>query len=197
VLAPANNLVFIKQGVRMPQIQIRPVTSADIPHLIALDHDYTSDYVWQMDLQQEEGQVKASVYFRQVRLPRSARVEYPRPPRQLADDWQRRAALLAAVLEDKVAGYISLAAQMAPNAAWVTDLAVMRRVRRQGIGTGLLLAGMAWAKQHSLDRLVVEMQPKNYPALCMMQKLGFVFCGYQDPFYTNRDIALFFSKPIR
>jgi tRNA threonylcarbamoyladenosine biosynthesis protein TsaB len=73
----------------------------------------------------------------------------------------------------------------------------MRRVRRQGIGTGLLLAGMEWAKQHSLDRLVVEMQPKNYPALCMMQKLGFLFCGYQDPYYTNRDIALFFAKSVR
>ena len=181
----------------MPQIQIRPATSADVPRLIALDHDYTSDYVWQMDLQQEESQVNASVFFRQIRLPRSARVEYPRPPRLLADDWQRRAALLGALLEGEVAGYISLAVNIAPNAGWVTDLAVMRRVRRQGIGSGLLLAGMEWTKQHSLDRLVVEMQPKNYPALCMMQKLGFQFCGYQDPYYTNRDIALFFSKPVR
>lgn len=181
----------------MPQIQIRPANSADIPRLIALDHDYTSDYVWQMDLEQEENQVKVNVYFRQIRLPRSARVEYPRPPRQLADDWQRRAGLLVAVLEGEVAGYLSLAINVAPNTAWVTDLAVMRRVRRQGIGTGLLLAGMEWAKQHSLDRLVVEMQPKNYPALCMMQKLGFLFCGYQDPYYTNRDIALFFSKSVR
>jgi ribosomal protein S18 acetylase RimI-like enzyme len=73
----------------------------------------------------------------------------------------------------------------------------MRRVRRQGIGTGLLLAGMEWTKQHGLDRLVIEMQPKNYPALCMAQKLGFGFCGYQDPYYTNHDIALFFSKPVR
>jgi hypothetical protein len=56
---------------------------------------------------------------------------------------------------------------------------------------------MEWAKQHSLDRIVIEMQPKNYPAQCMAQKLGFNFCGYQDPYYTNRDIALFFSKSVR
>jgi hypothetical protein len=31
----------------------------------------------------------------------------------------------------------------------------------------------------------------------MAQKLGFNFCGYQDPYYTNRDIALFFSKSVR
>ena len=181
----------------MPQIQIRPAKSGDIPRLIALDHSYTSDYVWQMDMQQEEDQVQTNVFFRQIRLPRSARVEYPRPPRQLAEDWKRRAALLVAILEGEVAGYISLATNVAPNAAWVTDLAVMRRVRRQGIGTGLLLAGMEWAKHHHLERLVVELQPKNYPALCMMQKLGFIFCGYQDPYYTNRDIALFFAKFVR
>jgi len=181
----------------MPQIQIRPANSADIPRLVALYHDYSSDFAWQMDLQQEEGQARVSVYFRQTRLPRSARVEYPRLPGQLADDWQRRAGLLVAVLEGEVVGYISLASNIAPATAWVTDLAVMRRVRRQGIGTGLLLAGMEWAKQHSLDRIVIEMQPKNYPAQCMAQKLGFNFCGYQDPYYTNRDIALFFSKAVR
>jgi GNAT superfamily N-acetyltransferase len=181
----------------MPQIQIRPAAPGDIPHLVEMDHDYTSDYVWQMDLQQEEGQARVSVYFRQTRLPRSARVEYPRRPSQLADDWQQREGLLVAVLEGEAVGYLSLASHIAPGAAWVTDLAVVRRVRRQGIGTGLLLAGMEWAKQHSLDRLVVEIQPKNHPALCMAQKLGFSFCGYQDPYYTNRDIALFFSKPVR
>lgn len=181
----------------MPQIQIRPANSADIPHMVALDHDYTTDYVWQMDLQQEEGHINVIVHFRQIKLPRSARVEYPRSSRLLADDWQRRDGLLVAALEGEIVGYLSLSTHIAPNAAWATDLTVMRRVRRQGIGTGLLLAGMEWAKQHTLDRLVTEMQPKNYPALCMMQKLGFHFCGYQDPYYTNRDIALFFSKPVR
>lgn len=181
----------------MPQIQIRPANSADIPHLVALDHDYSSDYVWQMDLQEEEGQARVSVNFRQTRLPRSARVEYPRLAGRLTDDWQHRAGLLVAVLEGEVVGYLSLAKNVAPATAWVTDLAVLRRVRRQGIGTGLLLAGLEWAKQQGLDRLVIEMQPKNFPGLCMAQKLGFRFSGYQDPYFANRDIALFFSKPVR
>src|SRR3989304_7237247 len=98
----------------MPQIQIRPATSADIPRLTALDHDYTSDYVWQMDLQEEEGQARVSVYFRQTRLPRSARVEYPRQPSQLTDDWQPRAGRLVAVLEGGGGGCISLAENGAP-----------------------------------------------------------------------------------
>jgi hypothetical protein len=36
----------------MPEIEIRPPTSADIPKLVEIDHDYLSDYVWQMDTAQ-------------------------------------------------------------------------------------------------------------------------------------------------
>jgi ribosomal protein S18 acetylase RimI-like enzyme len=86
---------------------------------------------------------------------------------------------------------------IAPVTAWVTDLVVMRRVRRQGIGSGLVLAGMEWAKQRGLDRIVLEMQPKNYPAICLAYKLGFAFCGYNDRYYVTRDIALFFAKSVR
>ncbi len=53
----------------MPEIEIRPAISSDIRTLIAVDHNYSSDYVWQMELQAEETQVQ--VNFRQVRLPRS------------------------------------------------------------------------------------------------------------------------------
>jgi ribosomal protein S18 acetylase RimI-like enzyme len=45
--------------------------------------------------------------------------------------------------------------------------------------------------------MVLEMQPKNYPAIQLAQKLGFDFCGYNDRYYANRDIALFFAKGLR
>jgi hypothetical protein len=31
----------------------------------------------------------------------------------------------------------------------------------------------------------------------MAQKLGFDLCGYNDRYYPNHDIALFFAKSIR
>ncbi len=40
----------------MPEIEIRPPTSADIPKLVDIDHDYVSDHVWQMEVQHETGQ---------------------------------------------------------------------------------------------------------------------------------------------
>jgi ribosomal protein S18 acetylase RimI-like enzyme len=179
----------------MPEIEIRPATADDVPNLVALDHNYSSEYVWQMEISAEEKHTDIS--FRQVRLPRSVRVEYPRHASGLADDWNSRSGLLVAVLEGELAGYCSLMLNMVPLTTWMTDLAVKRRLRRQGIGSGLVLAAQEWGMNHASRYLVLEMQPKNYPAIQMAQKLGFDLCGYNDRYYANHDIALFFAKSLR
>ncbi len=179
----------------MPEINIRPGNAADIAALIAIDHNYTSDSVWQMELKVDEGQV--NVRFRETRLPHSVRVEYPRLASRLEQDWEQRAGVLVALLDDIPVGYISLNLDIAPVTAWVTDLVVLRRLRRQGIGSALLLAAQEWGENHDCRRLVLEMQPKNYPALQMARKLGFDFCGYNDRFFANHDIGLFFAKSLR
>ncbi len=179
----------------MPEIEIRPAIINDVEQLIAIDHSYKSNYVWQMDIGVEDGQV--GVNFREVRLPRQVRVEYPRSPQLLAQDWKRRSALLVGVLEGKPVGYISLSEDIAPASAWVTDLAVGQPHRRQGIATALLLAAQDWGSQRSDRRLIVEMQSKNLAAIRLAQKLGFEFCGYNDHYYSNQDIAIFFAQFLR
>jgi ribosomal protein S18 acetylase RimI-like enzyme len=77
----------------------------------------------------------------------------------------------------------------------MTDLVVAGRLRRQGIGSALVLAAQDWVANHSKSRrLVFAMQPKNFPAINLSQKLGFDFCGYNDHYYPNQDIAIFFEK---
>jgi ribosomal protein S18 acetylase RimI-like enzyme len=186
----------------MPEIEIRPAKSDDIPLLAALDHTYISDYVWQMEVDRvEEGQVNGcvehSVHFRQVRLPRSVRVEYPRTPRHLTESWTQRDGLLVACLAGEPIGYISLMLNLTPlRTAWATDLAVKRRLRRQGIGSALVLAAQEWGAGQDCRYLMLEMQPKNYAAIHLAQKLGFDFCGYNDRYYANHDIGLFFAKAL-
>ncbi len=180
----------------MPEIEIRAALPEDIPSLVALDHNYVSEYVWQMDLHHED-EIQIHLGFRQVRLPRSVRVEYPRASHALSEDWQGRSGLLVALLSGDPVGYISLMLGLAPLAAWTTDMVVKRRLRRQGIGTALLLAAQDWGVHHYARNLVLEMQPKNYPAIQLAQKLGFDFCGYNDRYYANHDIALFFAKSLR
>jgi len=180
----------------MPEIQIRPAVETDIPVLAGMDHDFVTDYVWQMDTFQQEEEA-AAVRFRTMRLPRSASVNYPRNPHNLIADWATRPAVLVAELDGLPVGYVSIGTSQAPLTAWITDLAVARRVRRQGIGTALLLAIETWAGLHGAARLVLEMQPKNFPAISMAEKLGFSFSGYSDRYYANQDIALFFSRTVR
>ncbi len=185
----------------MPEIEIRPPISTDIPKLVEIDHDYVSDHVWQMEVQHETGQkpsdLRVEIIFRQLKLPRSVRVEYPRSPTSLVNDWKERSCLLVAALQGEVVGYASVMLSIAPHTGWMTDLAVMRRLRRQGVGSTLVLAGQEWARQKRCARMVLEMQPKNYPAICLAQKLGYDLCGYNDHYFPNQDIALFFSKSLR
>ena len=42
----------------------------------------------------------------------------------------------------------------------------------------------------------MEMQTKNFPAMQFARAQGFVFCGFNDHYYTNQDIALFFGKNL-
>jgi RimJ/RimL family protein N-acetyltransferase len=43
----------------------------------------------------------------------------------------------------------------------------------------------------------MEMHSKNMAAVRLAMKMGFEFCGYNDQYYANQDIALFFSALLR
>lgn len=178
----------------MPKIEVRPVQESDIPEMMKIDPDFMSDYVWQMEVQREEREIAIS--FREVHLPRSVHVEYPRTRRSIADNWEDRVGLLVATMNGEIVGYIHLMLAVAPRTTWVRDLVIQRKLRRQGIGSTLIVAAQQWARQHRTSRIVLEMQPKNYAAISMAQKLGFELCGFNDGYYNNNDIALFFARPI-
>ncbi len=178
---------------RLP-VTVRPADSDDIALITTFDHSFSTDYVWQMDLREEQGQV--SVNFRQVRLPRSLRVLYPRNSEALAAHWTDRNLFVVAEVLGQVRGYLSVAEGPMPELGWVADFAVERKMRRQGIGTALITSAVDWARHSGLRRLIVEVQSKNYPAICFSQKHGFSYCGYNDRYFANRDIALFFGMSL-
>lgn len=175
-------------------LTVREAAASDIDDLMNLDPSYQTDYVWQMDIDRSnEG---TAVKFKQVKLPRSMQVEYPRSFEILAEEWKKRPGLLVAEMESKIIGYINMIHIPNTSLVSVTDLVIIRRLRSQGYGTALVQAGSAWAIHRGAARIVVEMQSKNYPAICLVSSLGFEFCGYNDRYYDNQDIALFFSKRI-
>ncbi len=180
----------------MPAIEIRPAIETDIVDLIKLEHNYSTDHVWQMEYDKSNGEI--GVRFREVRLPRPVNVDYPRPFKSLAYDWTQRSGLLVALHQEKIVGYVSLFKNLAPIATWMTDLVVSKPLRRQGIGSALILAAEEWViHQTDNNRIVIELQPKNFPAINLSHKLGYDFSGYDDHHFRNSDIAIFFSKWLR
>lgn len=176
-------------------LTIRSAVSTDIADLIDMDHSYSTDHVWQMSYTPEAEEV--SVAFRQVRLPRPMRVEYPRDPDLLADEWTHKEVFLVAEQDGHPVAYLTLSETPALRSAWISDLVVEAAHRRQGIATHLINQVRGWCRERGLSRLFIEMQIKNYPAISLARKLGFVFSGYSDHHYLDQDIAIFFSLEIR
>jgi GNAT superfamily N-acetyltransferase len=177
----------------MAEIEIRPTISTDLARLAALDHSIETDYVWQLDLRREPAQVE--IGLREVRLPRSVRVEHPRTAKELPDTWHLR-PMLSAMIGLEAVAYVRLTDVIVPSAVWITDLVVGRPLRRQGVGRKLITAAETWGSGHGLRRAIVEIQSKNQPAIRMILKMGYEFCGYNDQYYATRDVALFFARAL-
>jgi ribosomal protein S18 acetylase RimI-like enzyme len=181
---------------------VRPAELEDLESCLNLDHSYPTAHVWQMDVQEASG--GTTVTFRTVRLPRPVTVKYPRRREEMLGAWHRRDCFLVAEAGDgdrsvrsrHIVGYLTMDAYEWHKTGWVADLVIAPEHRRKGIATQLLQAGKGWAREAGLRRLTVETQTKNYPAVCLLERLAFSFCGYNDRYYANQDIALFFSLDL-
>ena len=171
---------------------VRPADLADLSICYDMDTSYVTEYVWQMQTREEDRSLE--VRFNTVRLPRPMKVAYPRHPDELLPNW-RQQHFFAVASDDsaQVIAFMDMVAQDWHRTAWVQNLVVQRANRRQGVASALLRSARAWALEHGLRRLIIETQTKNFPAIRFCQGRGFVYCGYNDHYYANGDIALFFS----
>jgi RimJ/RimL family protein N-acetyltransferase len=179
----------------MEDLTIRQAISTDIHALASLDHNYSTEHVWQMS-SNSAGQ-EVGVTFREVRLPRPMRANYPHNPKMLVDIWTHFAGLLIAEAGESKLGYISINEGPAPSSGWVRDLVVGQRHRRQGVATRLLQSACHWSSERGFTRIFIETQSKNVPAIRLVKKMNFVFAGYSDHYYPDQEIALFFAMDVR
>jgi len=182
---------------------LRSAVLADLGACLELDADSQTDHVWQMDEREENG--GRVVRFQTVRLPRVMHVSYPRQRDDLLAAWEGKATVLVTAdrREDEetaepphILAYCQLDACAWQDAGWISHLIIDRPHRRKGIATAMLQASVLWARKEGLSRLLMSVQTKNYPAICFCEKNGFAFCGFNDRYYQNRDIALFFALRI-
>ncbi len=174
---------------------VRSVMPSDYEICMQLDHTTSTETVWQMVIDDCDGGQR--ITFRPSSLPRSMKALYPRGPEALLQSWRTHACFLVASWDGEVVGYVNVREELAQETAWVADLIVDRAYRMRGVGTAMLRGARQWALERGLRRLMVETQTKNYPAIRFLQKRGLVFSGYNDLYYPNQDIAIFFGQVLR
>lgn len=179
----------------MANVMIRQAVSPDIDFLSRFEHCVKSEYVWQMNQSSIDGQISTS--FFETRLPREMRLTYPRNPETLEDRWKNYSTVLVGCIDNAPVGYITLSAFMAQDMVWVKDLVVDEFWRRKGVATALYYAARDWGLARKNLRITLELSSKNYPAICFSRKHGFEFTGFNDNYFNNNDIALFFSRLLK
>ncbi|MBN2471469.1 MAG: GNAT family N-acetyltransferase [Anaerolineae bacterium] len=178
-----------------PEIEIRPVSEDELEQCVALDHTSTTEYVWQVDVTEAQDAMLYSL--RMVRLPRPMHIVYPQDSRAMLLDWRQRDFFLVAIQQGQIEGYMNIQLDRGCGLGWVRQLVVHRPRRRQRIGSALLNAAQDWAKSRGLRQLMIETQTKNHPAIAFCQRHGFRLSGFNDRYYPNQDIAVFFSRNTR
>lgn len=176
---------------------IRDGLENDIDACLSLDHGYETNHVWQVHVAQEAGQWQ--ITFKTERLPRPMEATHAPDERRLRLSLPADQCFLVAFSpsESRVVGYLTMRIDRVRQIALIPDIVVSRPYRRHGIGTRLLNVARQWAKEHHAARLTLELQTTNFPAITFCQNAGFAFCGFNDRYLPNQDIAVFFSQSMR
>jgi streptothricin acetyltransferase len=111
-----------------------------------------------------------------------------------------KAAFLA-YLDGSIAGRV-LVSEGWNRYAWIDDIAVDVRRRREGIGRALMDRAVAWAIERGLPGIRLETQHNNVPACLFYESYGFRLGGFDRELYRGLDeatteIALFWYLPLR
>jgi len=179
----------------MAEILVRQAVSPDIELLSQFDHTVKTECVWQMAQNVDLGRIVTA--FTENHLPREMRLTYPRSPDSLIERWKNYSSVLIACINTVPVGYVTFTATFAPDMLWVKDLVVDELWRRKSVATTLIQAANSWGTSRHFSRMSIEMSSKNFPAISLVKKCGFDFSGYDDNFFNNNDIALFFSRFIK
>lgn len=187
-------------------MHIRAADLADVENILALDHSYLTDHVWQMNGQAGSRQTSSreaigeyATTFRLARLPRQLQAPYPHDAKTLRRILHRCDYVWVALGDSAsdLLAYIGLALVPWQNTGWIPCLAVAPALRRRGMASQLLKTATAQARSDGLHSVTIDVQTKNYPATRFCQTQGFRFAGYSDNYYSSSDIALFFAYRTR
>ncbi len=174
---------------------VRDGLEADIPNCLQLDHAYDTDCVWQVTfLPLPAGH---QVTLRQERLPRGVTLTHPVSPYRLETAAANHQLLLATERESgALLAYAVVRHDPYNHIVTVCDLVVDRFARRCGLGSRFFAVIRRWAAAHHARFIACEVSHKNCPAIQFCLRQGLEFSGINDKYFSDYEVALFFTQLI-
>lgn len=179
----------------MPEIELRIANMSDCPLITKIDLDFDSDFVWKSQIIDDLDSY--SIIFQTIKLPKTIHVPFQASNETALENMVKRKEVLIARYENQAVGFVRLEQDETNNRILMKTGGVKPEYRRKGIGSAILTSVQEIALNNGVSRLVCTVQAKNDPAIRFIMAKGFQFCGYQEFFFPNLEIALFFSKNIR
>ena len=176
-------------------IYIRRPTLHDLNECAKLDATYTTQKVWQMNLQSDAGRIQ--VHFNLVHLPRTMTIPTPPEARDLTKAWQRGDGIYAARRGNKILGYIHVIIHPEEKTGHIRRHVVIPEFRQQGVGSALLARALEWGRERKLRSLEIDLSTKNHPAIDFYLAHGFVFTGFSERLWGRQEILMHFSRLVR
>jgi ribosomal-protein-alanine N-acetyltransferase len=95
------------------------------------------------------------------------------------------ALYIVAEIDEKVVGYLGMWKIM--DEAHITNIAVKKDYRGQGIGDYLMMAIIDYCEKHNIPNITLEVRKSNQVAINLYKKHGFVECGIRPKYYTDEN----------
>ena len=104
--------------------------------------------------------------------------------------------VIAATIDDELAGYILVSLRKGARALRIYSLAVDARFARRGVGRALLQACEAYARRHRRAAITLEVRYDNVAAMALYESCGFRQFGEHARYYADGATALRYEKPL-
>jgi [ribosomal protein S18]-alanine N-acetyltransferase len=104
--------------------------------------------------------------------------------------------VIAATIDDELAGYALVALRKGARALRIYSLAVDARFARRGVGRALLQACEAYARRHRREALTLEVRYDNASAIALYESCGFRLFGEHAHYYADGATASRYEKPL-
>lgn len=79
----------------------------------------------------------------------------------------------------------------------ITNIVVKKSLRNKGIGNVLLTELIKIAKTNNKDKIILEVNNENKPAIKLYEKNGFRNIGFRKKYYNNTDDANIMALQIK